>query len=116
MAALKAFPAPRILIAGGRAKLEIDAYKNWAKEVASLAEYLITIGEAQKMFGDLAREAGMPSKKIIAAGDLKTAVEQAAKLAAPGSTIIFSPACASFDQFKSYEDRGNQFRQLAKKS
>jgi UDP-N-acetylmuramoylalanine--D-glutamate ligase len=112
-AALKAFPAPRILIAGGRTKLKIDAYKNWAKEVASRAEYLITIGEAQKMFGDLVSEAGMPSKKIIPAGDLKTAVEQAAKLAAPGSTIIFSPACASFDQFKSYEDRGNQFRQLA---
>lgn len=114
-AALKAFPAPRILIAGGRTKLEMDAYKNWAKEVASSAEHLITIGEAQKMFGDLVSEAGMPSKKIIAAGDLKTAVEQAAKLAAPGSTIIFSPACASFDQFKSYEDRGNQFRQLANK-
>jgi UDP-N-acetylmuramoylalanine--D-glutamate ligase len=112
-AALKAFPAPRILIAGGRAKLEIDAYKNWAKEVAARAEYLITIGEAQKMFGDLAREAGMASEKIIAAGDLKNAVERAAKFATPGSTIIFSPACASFDQFKSYEDRGNQFRHLA---
>jgi len=112
-AALRAFPAPRILIAGGRAKLEIDAYKNWAKEVASRAEYLIIIGEAQEIFGDLAKEAGMPSKKIIAAGDLKTAVETAAKFAMPGSTIIFSPACASFDQFKSYEDRGNQFRQLA---
>ena len=111
--ALKAFPAPRILIAGGRTKLEIDAYKNWAKEVAGRAEYLITIGEAQEIFGDLARAAGMPSEKIIVAGDLKTAVEQAAKLAPPGSTIIFSPACASFDQFKSYEDRGNQFRHLA---
>jgi len=113
IAALKAFPAPRILIAGGRTKLEIDAYKNWAKEVASRAEYLITIGEAQEMFGDLAREAGMSSEKIIAAGDLETAVENAAKLATPGTTIIFSPACASFDQFKSYEDRGNQFRTLA---
>jgi UDP-N-acetylmuramoylalanine--D-glutamate ligase len=113
MAALKAFAAPRLLIAGGRAKLENDAYKNWAKEVAGRAEYLITIGEAQKMFSDLAKEAGMASEKIIAAGDLKTAVEIAAKLATPGSTVIFSPACASFDQFKSYEDRGNQFRQLA---
>lgn len=115
VAALKAFAAPRILIAGGRTKLEVDAYKNWAQEVASRAEYLITIGEAQKMFGDLASEAGMPSEKIIAAGDLKTAVEIAAKIAMPGTTIIFSPACASFDQFKSYEDRGNQFRQLANK-
>jgi UDP-N-acetylmuramoylalanine--D-glutamate ligase len=112
-AALKAFAAPRLLIAGGRAKLEISAYKNWANEVASRAEYLITIGEAQEMFGGLAHEAGMPSEKIIAAGDLKTAVEIAAKFATPGSTVIFSPACASFDQFKSYEDRGNQFRHLA---
>lgn len=111
-AALNAFPAPKILIAGGRTKLEMDAYRNWAKEVADRAEYLITIGEAQKIFGNLAREAGMPPEKIVAAGDLETAVEQAAKLAAPGTTVIFSPACASFDQFKSYEDRGNQFRHL----
>jgi len=112
IAALKAFAAPRILIAGGRAKLEIDAYKNWAKEVADRAEYLILIGEAQEMFRTLAQKAGMSSEKIIAAGDLKTAVKNAAELATPGSTIIFSPACASFDQFQSYEDRGNQFRNL----
>ncbi|MEO6907342.1 MAG: UDP-N-acetylmuramoyl-L-alanine--D-glutamate ligase [Abditibacteriaceae bacterium] len=113
IAAIKAFAAPRILIAGGRTKLESAAYKNWAREVVSQAEYLITIGEAQKMMVDLAEEAGMPSEKIIAVSDLSTAVKRAAKLAMPGTTIIFSPACTSFDQFKSYEDRGNQFRKLA---
>ena len=113
IAALKAFPAPRMLIAGGRTKLEMSAYKNWATEVANHVEYLITIGEAQEMFSNLAREAGMSPEKIISAGDLNSAVESAARLAKPRSTIIFSPACASFDQFKSYEDRGNQFRILA---
>jgi UDP-N-acetylmuramoylalanine--D-glutamate ligase len=113
VAALKAFAAPIMLIAGGRTKLPADAYECWAREVAQRADYLITIGEAQQVLGDLARQAGMPSEKIIAAGDLMTAVKEAKKMAQPGATVVLSPACTSFDQFNSYEDRGNQFRQLA---
>lgn len=113
-AALKAFPAPRILIAGGRVKLDAESYRNWAKAVAERAEYLLIIGEAQQMMSEVAQQAGMPPEKIIAAGDLKTAVKEAAQLAKAGTTVIFSPACTSFDQFKNYEDRGNQFRELAR--
>ena len=45
-------------------------------------------------------------------GDLATAVAAAARSAAPGDTVLLSPACASFDQFRDFEDRGTQFRTL----
>ncbi|ALD21381.1 UDP-N-acetylmuramoyl-L-alanine--D-glutamate ligase [Hymenobacter sp. DG25A] len=44
-----------------------------------------------------------------------TAVRRAAELAAPGDVVLLSPACASFDLFKNYEDRGRQFAQAVKK-
>ena len=43
-------------------------------------------------------------------GDLATAVAQAAAAAQPGETVLLSPACASFDQFRDYEERGAAFR------
>jgi len=112
-AALKAFAPPILLIAGGRVKLEAQAYARWAADVAGRAAYLLTIGEAQTMMGDLARQAGMPAEKIIASGDLQSAVRDAARLAPAGATVILSPACSSFDQFASYEERGARFREMA---
>lgn len=111
-AALEAFAAPVILIAGGRAKLDAEAYHHWAKTVAQRAVRLITIGEAGEMLGELAQKAGMPTEKIDVAGNLEAAVERARNLAVTGTTVVFSPACASFDQFKNYEERGARFRQL----
>jgi UDP-N-acetylmuramoylalanine--D-glutamate ligase len=45
-------------------------------------------------------------------GDLQTAVSQATEAAEPGDVVLLSPACASFDQFRDYEDRGDAFRKL----
>lgn len=47
---------------------------------------------------------------IIETGSAKEAVETAKELAETGDVVLLSPACASFDLFKNYEDRGNQFR------
>ena len=45
-------------------------------------------------------------------GDLEAALEAAAGAAEPGDVVLLSPACASFDQFRDFEERGDVFRRL----
>ena len=45
---------------------------------------------------------------------IEAAVRRASELAQPGDVVLLSPACASFDQFRSYEDRGERFRAAVK--
>jgi UDP-N-acetylmuramoylalanine--D-glutamate ligase len=71
------------------------------------AAYLI--GEAaDRLAADL--EGAVP---LVRSGTLEKALEQARAAAVPGDVILLSPACASFDQFKNYEVRGDEFRRLA---
>ena len=51
---------------------------------------------------------------IIDTDNIKKAVKKACQLADPGDVVLLSPACASFDLFKNYIDRGNQFRDAVK--
>jgi len=51
---------------------------------------------------------------IFPCGDLATAVDAALRVAAKGDVLLLSPACASFDQFQDFEDRGRQFKDLVK--
>ncbi len=65
-----------------------------------------TIGEAAGLFADLLKDE-MPVER---SDTLNAAVASAAAQARPGETVLLSPACASFDQFRDYEDRGAAFR------
>jgi len=66
-----------------------------------------TIGEAGPLFARLLRAAGKP---VTESETLPRAVNDAAAAARPGEVVLLSPACASFDQFKDYEARGEAFR------
>ena len=114
VAALSAFPEPVTLIAGGLAKLDAPAYAVLGEAIAKRAHALITIGQAADLIADAALRAGFPAKKIIDAHTLQQAVQAAREITPQGGTVLLSPACASFDQFKSYEERGEIFRQLVR--
>ncbi len=102
--ALAAFPAIR-WICGGQAKSDnLDECAPFFKNVREA----YTIGEASDLFARILA----PHIKVAECGDLAHAVLRAAHDARPGETVLLSPACASFDQFKDYEARGDAFRTL----
>lgn len=111
IAAIKAFHAPVTLIAGGRNKLDdLSGYDGLGEAIARGVARLVTIGEAASIIAAAAEKFGFEKSKITAADSLTNAVENAKITTPPGGTVILSPACASFDQFSSFEDRGEQFR------
>ncbi|PJI90137.1 UDP-N-acetylmuramoyl-L-alanine--D-glutamate ligase [Sphingomonas koreensis] len=66
-----------------------------------------TIGDATELFAGLLKD----EFPVEESGTLSAAVKAAAARAQPGETVLLSPACASFDQFRDFEDRGAQFRE-----
>jgi UDP-N-acetylmuramoylalanine--D-glutamate ligase len=102
--ALAAFERIR-WICGGQAKTDnLDECAPHFGHVRSA----YTIGEAGELFARLLS----PHMSVKNCGKLDEAVRQAAADAEAGDTVLLSPACASFDQFRDFEDRGDQFRTL----
>jgi UDP-N-acetylmuramoylalanine--D-glutamate ligase len=106
--ALECFDGPVVLIMGGRNK-GYDFTALW-DQVHQRVKKLIVIGEA----GDEIMQAvgRAPAQGTEKAGDLERAVHRAYESAAPGDTVLLSPACASFDMFTSYAERGERFRRI----
>ncbi|NJK35074.1 MAG: UDP-N-acetylmuramoyl-L-alanine--D-glutamate ligase [Oscillatoriales cyanobacterium SM2_2_1] len=108
--ALRSVSAPVILIAGGRAKAGDPG--PWLAQIRAQVVHTILFGEAAPFFAQLLTECGsLPYNSV---DTLASAVEGAwehAQQFAP-ATILFSPACASFDQFANFEQRGDSFRSL----
>jgi UDP-N-acetylmuramoylalanine--D-glutamate ligase len=102
--ALAAFERIR-WICGGQAKTDnLDECAPYFGHVAKA----YTIGEAGELFARLLS----PHMDVAECETLERAVGQAAAEAEAGDTVLLSPACASFDQFRDFEDRGDQFRKL----
>jgi len=92
-----------VLIAGGRDKL--GSYEPLVRALESKGRALVLIGEAAERIAAAVGER-LP---VVRAGDLDAAVRAALELAEPGDAVLLSPACSSFDMFRSYADRGEQF-------
>jgi UDP-N-acetylmuramoylalanine--D-glutamate ligase len=100
--ALAAYPAVHWILGGLPKSDDLDACEPFLDHVR--AAY--TIGEAGPMFARLLREKVPVSECEM----LFEAVREAAQAAGPGEVVLLSPACASFDQFRDYEARGDAFR------
>jgi UDP-N-acetylmuramoylalanine--D-glutamate ligase len=107
---LNSVPAPAILIAGGEAK-EGD-YTSWIGAIQAKAAAVLLIGEAAPAFARRLQESGYETYEIVET--MERAVKRGAELAKEkeAKVVLLSPACASFDQYQSFEHRGTHFRQL----
>ena len=104
--ALQSFQNPILLIAGGRGKGgDFQALRPHLRHgVKALLAIGETANQLEQELGDLA--------KTLQVESLQRAVEMAHTLAKPGDIVLLSPACASYDQFRNYEERGRVFKTL----
>jgi UDP-N-acetylmuramoylalanine--D-glutamate ligase len=110
--ALDAFEQPKIIIAGGSDKhLPFDKF---GEKIAQKAKAAILIGQTAPKIADAIKAAQLEFK-IEFADSLAKAVELANQLAEPGDVVLLSTACASYDMFTNYEQRGEQFAELVRK-
>lgn len=112
IAGLNSFNQRVIMIAGGSDKG--IAFDNLAKVITDKVKLLIVMGFTKDKIKNavLKIDGNFP---IYTASDLADAVNTAAKNAVSGDIVTLCPACASFDYFKNFADRGNQFKELVKK-
>lgn len=103
---LESFDVPVILIAGGRDK---DSDFSVLKPFISVrVKALILIGEAKEKI----KKALGNTTEVFIEDSLKSAVIKAKQIALPKDVVLLSPACASFDMFIDFEDRGRQFKNI----
>lgn len=103
---LTAINRPVILIAGGKDKA--GDFEPLKERLKSRVKHMVLIGETRPKF----RQILNGTFSYEDAETLRDAVTRAYEKAEPGDVVLLSPACASFDMFTDYEDRGNQFKTL----
>ena len=109
--ALQSMKTPVVLILGGKDKG--NDYHEIEDLVRQKCRALVFLGLHNEKLHAFFDPMGLPTAEVQTG--MEDAVEAAYRLAEKGDTILLSPCCASFDLFKSYEDRGNQFKESVRK-
>jgi UDP-N-acetylmuramoylalanine--D-glutamate ligase len=116
VAALESFRGPLVLIAGGYDK-QLDLTP-LARAAARSVEVLITLGQTGPRLAQRTRQESLYVGRPVVireAQSLEEAVGAARELSMPGTVVVFSPGCASYDMFRNYRHRGEVFKQLVRR-
>lgn len=108
---IKAMKSSTILIGGGYDKG--SEYDDWIKAFDNKIKLLILLGETKYKIAECAKKYGF--NNIIFVNSMEEAVSVATKNAVEGDSVLLSPACASWDMFKNYKQRGEIFKELVNK-
>ncbi|MBR2774074.1 MAG: UDP-N-acetylmuramoyl-L-alanine--D-glutamate ligase [Selenomonadaceae bacterium] len=111
--ALETFAGHIVLIAGGDDKGTDLA--DFLKLVNERVDWLILVGDAAARFKACALESGYPADKILEAGySMERAIALAKNISRPPQVVLLSPACASFDMYNDFEERGRDFKRIVR--
>ena len=108
--ALKALKNGIVLIAGGDGKAQ--DFTEFAEHLKGSVEALVLLGRDAPIIEEAARKAGFTN--IYNCKDMEECVRKSAELAKPGDKVLLSPACASWDMYPNFEQRGRHFKQCVK--
>lgn len=111
LVAIRSMTRPTLLLLGGRHKGE--AYTALIPDLQQHVRTVLAYGEAAEQ---IEHDLGNAIAVERVNGTFDTVVARAAESARPGEAVLLSPACASFDMFRNYEERGRRFRELAMSS
>jgi len=110
VAAIEAFRQPKILILGGSSKnSDFSLLAQEINQNKSIKAIILVGQEATRIKKAIAKSGGTDAKIIEGANNMHQIISRAYQEAKNGDVVILSPACASFDMFKNYQDRGMQF-------
>ncbi|HWI55201.1 MAG TPA: UDP-N-acetylmuramoyl-L-alanine--D-glutamate ligase [Desulfobacteria bacterium] len=107
--ALEAYDKPIVLLAGGRNKG--SDFTEFAGKVKERVRCLVVLGECREEIKAAVLKTGFTN--ILEADTFDQAVKTAAAQAKPGDIVLLSPACASWDMFRDFEERGERFKEVA---
>ncbi len=110
-AAIDSFDGGVHVILGGSLKGD-SSFEGLAQPVAETCTACYLIGEATERLLDDLSPTLMAGVELHRCGDLEAAVHAAAAAAEPGDVVLLAPACASFDAYRDYEQRGEHFREI----
>ncbi len=112
MAAINAVSGPKLLVIGGRDRgLDLTNLAKTIKDHDAEVDKVLLIGESGPRVAEKLKEINFHKYQITEAKSMKEIFELANNIAKPEDSVVLSPGFPSFDMFKNFEDRGNQFRE-----